>query len=246
MKHLRFFSVLLCTAVIFFLSSCNDSGNSASTEEKNSDSATTATNTAVTPSGIITTPQNMMVAIHKVSNFEKWKAAYEQHDSARLANGVHKYMIARGYEDSSTVMVAMKIDDLAKAKAFAADPGLKTTMQKGGVVGKPDVFFSTLIFQDTSTQPSKLRSLTTFKVKDWDAWRKAFESHKQERMDNGITDRAYGYDADDNHKVKLVTMITDTAKARAYWNSDLLKQRRSESGVEGSVNRFLYQVVQRY
>jgi hypothetical protein len=240
--------MLLCTATTFSLMSCNNSSDDKSaTDEKTGDSTTASANTEnAAPSTIVTTPENMMVVIHKVSNFAKWKASYDAHDSMRVAGGIHNYVVARGVEDSNTVMVALKVEDIAKAKAFANDPSLKTAMQKGGVIGKPEMMLNTMVFQDTSTQNSKIRSITTFKVKDWDAWRKAFESHKQERLDNGIADRAYGYDVDDNHKVKLVTVINDTAKARAFWNSDLLKQRRAESGVEGSVTRFLYQVVQRY
>ena len=37
-----------------------------------------------------------------------------------------------------------------------------------------------------------------------------------------------------------------TAKENAFWKSDLLKQRRAESGVVGDVQRFVYRVVKRY
>ena len=43
--------------------------------------------------------------------------------------------------DSNMVMVALKADDMAKAKAFAKDPSLKKAMQKGGVTGAPYDFF---------------------------------------------------------------------------------------------------------
>jgi hypothetical protein len=247
MNQLRFRTVLFCTATMFFLASCGSSDDKAGKEAANADSNSVATPTPPTPpSSVITTPENMMVVKHKVANFEKWKASYDAHDSMRLANGIHNYVIARGVEDSNTVMVAVKIDDLAKAKAFANDASLKTAMQKGGVIGKPSVMFTTMIFQDTATNSSNLRSLKKFKVKDWDNWKKGFESHKQTRMDNGLSDRAYGYDADDNHKVVVVMVVNDTAKARAFWNSDVLKQQRAESGVVGDVDRFVYRVVQRY
>jgi hypothetical protein len=40
--------------------------------------------------------------------------------------------------------------------------------------------------------------------------------------------------------------INDTAKASAFWKSDLLKQQRAESGVTSEPKRFVYRVVQRY
>jgi hypothetical protein len=58
--------------------------------------------------------------------------------------------------------------------------------------------------------------------------------------------RSYGYDPDDNHNVVLVAAVVDTAKAHAYWNSDMLKQRRAASGVVGKPERVVYTVVKRY
>jgi hypothetical protein len=138
------------------------------------------------------------------------------------------------------------VDDIDKAKAFAKDPSLKMAMQKGGVVGAPSIQFTTMVFQDTATLNVDMRSRTTFTVKDFEAWRKSFESHKQTRLDNGITDRAFGHDVDDDHEVTLVVAINDTAKARAFWNSDLLKQQRAEGGVTSTPQRFVYRVVQKY
>jgi hypothetical protein len=83
-------------------------------------------------------------------------------------------------------------------------------------------------------------------VKDWDTWQRTFDSTRQVKLDNGLSIRAYGHDADDNHKVTLITAITDTAKANAFWKSDLLKQRRALGGVVGEPQRFIYHMVQRY
>ena len=85
----------------------------------------------------------------------------------RLASGIHSYVIGRGLQDSNMVLVAVKVDDMAKAKAFAKDPSLKKAMQKGGVTGTPSFTFVTMTFQDTATSSSDLRSRTTFTVKDW-------------------------------------------------------------------------------
>lgn len=241
------FPALFCISLALIVSSCGSNEQKESTTTT-SDS-TTATNTETTTtatSNIVTTPQDMMVVTHKVSNFTKWKASYDGHDSARLANGIHNYVVARGIDDSNMVMVALKLDDVNKAKAFAKDPGLKQAMQKGGVIGIPSIQFTTMVYQDTSTLNAAIRSRTTFTVKDFATWQKVFESHRQTRTDNGLTDRAYGHDVDDDHKVTLVVAVNDTAKARAFWKSDLLKQQRAESGATSEPQRFLYRVVQRY
>jgi len=231
--------------MLVFLTSCGGGNEQKATTDTTSTASTTATATPETNT-TITTPQNMMVATHKVSNYAKWKASYDEHDSVRLAFGIHSYVIGRSVQDSNTVLVALKVDDMAKAKAFAKDPSLKKAMQKGGVTGMPSFSFVTMTFQDTAAINSDLRARTTFTVKDFDAWQKAFEEGKQERLDNGLTVRAYGHDVDNNRKVVLVTAITDTAKAHAYWRSDILKKRRISSGVTSAPDRFVYRVVQRY
>ena len=236
---------MLIYSMICLLASCSGGG----TENKTSTDTTAVDTTkmVVAPKvTTITTPVNMLVVTHKVSNYAKWKVAYDAHDSARLANGIHSYVIGRGFKDSNMIMVALKVDDTVKAKSFAKDPGLKKAMQKGGVMGMPAVTLTTMLFQDTATISSDLRSRTTFMVKDWAAWQKSFEEGNQERMDNGITTRAYGHNSDNDKKVVLVTAVLDTAKAFAYYKSDMLKKRRAASGVVGEPVRFLYRVVQRY
>lgn len=247
MKQFSFAGSLFCVAMVFFLTSCGGDGSKEQTSTDSTNAETTTTAVVPEVNTIITTPQSMMVAQHKVSDFDKWKASYEEHDSMRLANGIHSYVIGRGVDDPNMILVAVKVDDMVKAKAFAKDPSLKKAMQKGGVTGTPSFSFVTMVFQDTGVINSDiLRSRTTFKVKDWEAWRKSFEEGKQERIDNGITVRALGHDAEDNKKVALVTALTDTAKARAYWKSDMLKKRREAGGVIGEPDRFIFRVVQRY
>ncbi|MEP7110408.1 MAG: hypothetical protein ABI760_20600 [Ferruginibacter sp.] len=248
MMSSRFLPGSFLTGVLFFLSSCNGGEEKSMTDSTSTDSTstTTATTETVAPSTIINTPQGMLLVKHKVGNFAKWKASYDAHDSLRLAGGMHSYVIGRGVEDSNMVLVAVKTDDMAKAKAFASDAKLKEAMQKGGVTGKPSFSFLTAVFQDTVVINSAIRSLTTFTVKDWDAWQKSFKEGNQERMDNGITDRVYGHDVDNNNKVMLVTALMDTAKASAYWKSDMLKKRRAASGVTSAPDRFVFRIVQRY
>jgi hypothetical protein len=143
------------------------------------------------------------------------------------------------------ILVATRVDDVEKAKAFSKDPSLKKAMDEAGVTGKPWIMLITSPMLNTAST-STLRSMSTFRVKDWDTWKTSFESGKQFRLDNGVEDRAYGHDVDDNHKVVVVGSILDSAKARAYHKSDSLKARMKRSGVEGTPERFWYRVVQTY
>jgi hypothetical protein len=188
----------------------------------------------------------MLVVMHRVANFSKWKPVYEGHDTARVAAGLHNYVIGRGVQDSNMVLIAMKADDTAKAKAFSKDPGLKQTMQKGGVVGTPTTALITMVYQDTAQLSTTLRVSSMFTVKDWDNWLKNFKDGEQDRKNNGIVVRAYGHEAADNHKVRVVSALLDSAKAMAFYKSDVIKKRMASAGVVGEPTRFFYHVVQRY
>jgi len=239
--------MLFGAAMTSFLISCGGNEEKKSSESTTDTTATTTTEPAPAPvNTIITTPQNMVIVRHKVSDFAKWMMAYDADDSARLAAGLHSYVISRDEKDSNMVMIAMKADDVAKAKAFSKDPHLKKAMQKGGVTGAPTVKYYTMVFQDTAAIDSKIRTASMFKVKDWAAWQHAFDSTRALKTDNGLMVRAYGHDPDDNHNVVIVAAEMDSAKAHAYWSSDLLKQRRAASGVVGTPERVVSSVVKRY
>jgi len=247
MKPFSSLATPLLAVVLFCFASCGDQDNDTSSDTTNADSAASATPATATPtSTIVTTPQHMMVVRHKVADFEKWMTSYDAHDSLRLANGLHSYVIGRSVKDPNTVQVSVKVDDINKGKSFAKDPALKQAMQKGGVVGAPIIKFAVMTWQDTAQINSDIRSRATFTVKDWARWQHAFDSSRQSGYDNGLVVRAYGHEADDDHKVIVVTAVIDSAKAYAYWKSDMLKQRQAISGVSGPTDRFIYRVAKRY
>jgi hypothetical protein len=244
MKLSRLRIPLSYAGAVILLTSCGSGGNQTSTDSTNKAADTAAKAPPV--STIVTTPQNMVVVTHKVADYAKWLASYEGHDSARLAAGLHNYVIGRGLEDSNLVMVALRSDDTAKAKAFAKDPGLKAAMKKGGILGVPTISFVTETWQDTGKTDITLRGRTSLTVKDWDVFLKGFEDGKQERMDNGLIDRVIGHDLNDNKKVTIVAAIADSAKAFAYYKSDALKKRREAGGVVGQPVRFFYRLAKHY
>lgn len=244
MKRLTKFSAFLFyMAMPLFYLSCNNEENKTEPEATTGDAVTPAPEKVNT---IITTPQLMAMIKHKVKDYAAWKVVYDSDDSARLANGLHSYVLGRGVDDSLMIMVAMKMDDLGKAKAYTKDPSLKVKMQKGGVVSAPEISFINVVWQDTVNVGAIPRVLSSFTVKDWDTWKKSFEEGKQERVDNGAVDRQYGHDAEENHNISVVTAITDVNKTKAYWSSDVLKKRREAAGLTTEPNRFMFNIAARY
>src|SRR6478735_10911306 len=99
---------LLWIAAVLF-AACN---TETKTETKTDSTSTSMDTTAMVPAK----PSNMMFVKHKVANFSKWMASYEMGDSMRQAAGLHSFVIGRGVDDSNTVVVFVRMDDLQKAK----------------------------------------------------------------------------------------------------------------------------------
>ncbi|WP_460558226.1 hypothetical protein [Ferruginibacter profundus] len=245
MKQFKFLAAIPII-MAFVFTACNNAD-----EKKAEPTAAAPDTTAAKPKETAPAPAtlfNVAVIIHKVANYTKWLPLYESDDSARMANGLSNYVLGRGMDkDSNTVLVALKMADPVKAKAMASSPALKEKMKQGGVIGAPIVFFEENVMMDTSTMANTIaRVMVTHKVKDWDAWKKEFDSHKQVRLDAGLVDRVVGHSIDDNHMVRIVFAITDMAKAKAFMASKDLKDKMAAAGVEGPPTFFYYTIAKKY
>lgn len=243
MKQVNFLATISVATCALFFSACN-SGEDKKAVDNPVD--TSAAKTEMTPPATPTGPTSLMIIKHKVANYAKWKPAYDSHDSTRIANGLHSYIIARGTEDSNMVLVAMRMDDVNKAKALSASPELKERMKKGGVLGVPSIDYIEAVMNDTTAISQTVRLMVTHKVKDWDAWKKSYDSHKQARVDAGLMDRALAYTVGDNHSVTIVFAVSDMVKAKAFMSSKDLKDKMAEAGVEGPPTFFFYKIVAKY
>lgn len=241
MKQVKFFTTLGLAAGIFFFSSCNSKGDKKADENKKDSTGTTGTTVATSPGS-----SEVMLIKHKVADYTKWKPGYDAHDSVRLVHGLHSYLIARGTEDSNMVMIALKMDDVSKAKAMAADPAMKDVMKKAGVVGPPEIDYIHAVLSDTTAIQQTVRLMTRYKVKDFDAWKKSFDSNIQARKDAGLTDRVVAYSIDDNHNITIVFAVADVDKAKTFLASKELKERREKAGVVSEPSIFFYRIVQKY
>ena len=78
---------------------------------------------------------------HKVRDFSEWKRGYDTHLPKRAEAGLTEKHLLRGANDSNEVVLLFQVKDLNRAKAFSESADLRETMQKFGVLDKPDVYF---------------------------------------------------------------------------------------------------------
>jgi len=82
-----------------------------------------------------------MLVRHKVRDFTEWKRGYDAHLSKRVEAGLTEKYLLRGANDPNEVILLFEALDLNRAKTFAESADLKETMQKVGVMDKPDIYF---------------------------------------------------------------------------------------------------------
>jgi hypothetical protein len=78
---------------------------------------------------------------HKVSDFSKWKAAYDTHLAARQKAGLKEEHLLRNTDEPNEVVLLFQTADVQKAKEFGGSAELREVMQNAGVVDKPDIYF---------------------------------------------------------------------------------------------------------
>ena len=80
---------------------------------------------------------------HKVEDFAKWKAVYDEAatEALRNASGVKSHRVLRNADSPNEVIVLHEYDDVAKARQFAQSEELKQIMQRAGVSDHPDIYF---------------------------------------------------------------------------------------------------------
>jgi ABC-type sugar transport system substrate-binding protein len=84
-----------------------------------------------------------MFVRHEVSNYAQWRKAFDAFGPALRKLGVIYKAVYQSADDPNDVTVIHDFHTLEQAKAFAASPELKATMEKAGVKSAPQIWFTT-------------------------------------------------------------------------------------------------------
>ena len=87
-----------------------------------------------------------------------------------------------------------------------------------------------------ATQHANENLTIHLKVKDYAAWRTAYDGHEKGRISAGITNGRVFRNAQDQNDLVILQDVADVAKARAWLSSDDLKAEMQKNGVVGSPN----------
>jgi len=83
----------------------------------------------------------MMIIRHKVSDYGKWRPAFDQHAAMQKAAGLNNPRVLRSADDKNEIVIIFDTTDTKKAKEFASSSNLKEVMTKAGVIDVPTMYF---------------------------------------------------------------------------------------------------------
>jgi quinol monooxygenase YgiN len=234
-------SVTLASSMVLLLLSCN---SGPAKEETQSADTTTAVANPPPETKPAFIPFKVVVVQHKVKNFAKSEAEYFNRDSLRKSYGITHYVIGRDLKDSNTVFVIDKIEDMAKAKSFYAQPGAKDAMKKAGVSSPPGFTYAEFIRGNDSPVQYLDGVAVSHHVKDFDTWLKAFDAEgAATRSANGLIDRGIARNLQDPRTVTILFEVSDTAKAKARIKSPELKKIMKDAGVDSPPTIRWYRLI---
>lgn len=233
----QIFKSILAISFAGILFACNSNPADKKDEVKvSTDSSATSKTTSVapTPAGP-KLPMDVVTIYHSVKDYKTWRMAFDGDSTRRKEAGFSFVAVEREAEKSNNVKIVLAVSDLAKAKAFASDPGLKDAMAKGGVTSKPEMKYWKIVrFNPENQKGLDTRLEIVHKVKNFDAWLKGYDAEgSATRAANGMNDVALGRGIDDSTLVHIVFEVNDLAKVKARLADPALKKIMMDAGVVG-------------
>jgi ABC-type sugar transport system substrate-binding protein len=84
-----------------------------------------------------------MFVRHAVADYGTWRKAYDSFAPTQKKLGVIYQAVYQSTDDANDVTVIHDFHSVEKAKAFAASAELKAAMEKSGVKGAPQIWYTT-------------------------------------------------------------------------------------------------------
>ncbi|MCJ8314053.1 MAG: DUF3764 family protein [Saccharospirillaceae bacterium] len=82
---------------------------------------------------------SMLIINHHVKDFSQWKVVFDSHHSVRESFSLKDIYVTQDKSDPNNISIICE-GEANDIKAFMDSDDLKSTMEKAGVVGEPQVF----------------------------------------------------------------------------------------------------------
>jgi len=80
-----------------------------------------------------------VIVTHEVKNYSDWRKVYDADEVNRSKAGFITSGEYRSEEDPNKITIIGEVPSAKAIQDFMTDPALKAAMEKGGVIGMPEV-----------------------------------------------------------------------------------------------------------
>ena len=173
-----------------------------------------------------------MIVRHEVADYADWRKNFDGLHDAHRKMGVSAEQVFRSADDPNDVTVDEVWKSVVDAHALAASAELKSTMQKFGVTGTPQIWVTTLT-PGSSGKASHIRMFVRHEVADYAAWRKIYDRFQGPRRTMGVTAQGVYQSSENPNDVIAYHDFASLEKAKAFAASPHLKSAMQLAGVKG-------------
>ncbi len=174
-----------------------------------------------------------MYVRNEVSDYATWRKGYESFSATRKKMGVTGQAVYRSADDPKDVTITHDFKTLALAKALAASDELKAAMEKAGVSGTPQIWFTTMA-NGSRAEAAGVRMYVRHEVSDYATWRKAYDDFQPTAKKMGVMSQAVYQSADNPYDVTVTSDFKTLEKAKALADSPELKAAMEKAGVSST------------
>ena len=175
-----------------------------------------------------------VVINHDVEDYAAWKRAFDRHAGARRNAGIVAAHVNQDADNPNRLSVYLAGADRAKLAAFVGDIALMASMREAGVTGPPHIIDMTPMVDLTCKDRPLAGLIIRHEVRDYAAWKAAFDGHADARGKAGVVGHAVSRSVRNPSVVVIYLQATSLDALRAFAAAPDLKAVMAAAGVVGA------------
>lgn len=174
---------------------------------------------------------------HEVGDFKTWIRAY-----TKLSNPDSRLSVYSSPDDPNLVTIFELTKSHEDAKSVFASTRFKETLSEEGVISEPVINFFDVKFRALTPTMKIYRLGVSHEVADFAQWKRIFDEDEPIRAKANLELRAISTNAENPRMVNILFATDDFQKAKEVINSEELRKRMTEAGVQSEPVFIVFQV----
>jgi len=179
-------------------------------------------------------PSAAVVISHDVEDYLAWKRVFDRHAGARRNAGIVAAHVNQDAENPNRLSVYLAGADRAQLAAFVGDIALMATMREAGVTGPPHIVDMTPVEDLTHKDRPLAGLIIRHEVRDYAAWKQAFDGHADARGKAGVIGHAVSRSVRNPNVVVIYLQAESLEALRAFAAASDVKAVMQAAGVIGT------------